>query len=68
MKVMVFFENQYFNNDIVVFRLEKTVWEYFVKTSFNNFRTEEGLDKVCSDYQNIILEIKYNTINYVYVL
>lgn len=55
MKIMVFFENQYYNNNVVVFRLEKTVWEYFVKTSFNNFRTEEGLDKVCSDYQSINL-------------
>jgi len=54
MKIMVFFENQCYNNNVVIFRLEKTVWEYFVKTSFNNFRTEEGLDKVCSDYQNII--------------
>lgn len=32
-------------------KLEKTVWEYFVKTSFNNFRTEEGLNKATEFYQ-----------------
>ncbi|CAI6350704.1 unnamed protein product [Macrosiphum euphorbiae] len=32
-------------------KLEKTVREYFVKTSFNNFRTEEGLDKATEFYQ-----------------
>ncbi|XP_050542460.1 endoplasmic reticulum aminopeptidase 2-like [Daktulosphaira vitifoliae] len=32
-------------------KLEKNVWEYFVKTSFSHFRTEDGLNKATEFYQ-----------------
>lgn len=42
-----------YRDNVVVCRLEKTVWEYFIKSSFSNFRTEEGLNKVrLLDYRN----------------